>query len=90
MENSSSEEDENVEDRPYCMMCEYLVGQIDSYIADNRTEQSIQQAVESVCDHLRYTLQSWKNCRLIFSMIVSNLVKSLYINMTLYLLKVLQ
>ena len=49
----SQESVEDVNDRPYCMMCEYVVGEIDRYITDNRTEESIQEAVEQICHLLR-------------------------------------
>jgi len=45
----SVENEEDVNDRPYCMMCEYIVGEIDRYITDNRTEESIQETVEQIC-----------------------------------------
>ena len=56
IEVNSSEEDtfevyssEEVEaDAPYCMMCEYVVGEIDKYITDNRTEEYIQKTVEQI------------------------------------------
>ena len=53
---SSEEDEEDVNDRPYCMMCEYVVGEIDKYITDNRTEESIQETVEQICHILRYLL----------------------------------
>ena len=49
----SQENVEDVNDRPYCMMCEYVVGEIDRYVTDNRTEESIQEAVEQICHLLR-------------------------------------
>ena len=55
-DDSSEEEDE--EDRPYCMMCEYVVGEIDRLIADNRTEEYIQKTLEQVCHLLRYVIIS--------------------------------
>ena len=53
-ETSSEEDDENETDRPYCMMCEYVVGEIDKYITDNRTEESIKETIEQICHVLRY------------------------------------
>ena len=57
IEDDSSEE-ENVEDRPYCMMCEYVVGEIDRLVADNKTEEYIQKTLEQVCHLLRYVVVS--------------------------------
>ena len=55
-DDSSEEEDE--EDRPYCMMCEYVVGEIDRLVADNKTEEYIQKTLEQVCHLLRYVIIS--------------------------------
>ena len=46
--------EEELENRPYCPMCEYLVGELDRYMTDNRTEEYIQETVEQICDMLRY------------------------------------
>ena len=55
-DDSSEEEDE--EDRPYCMMCEYVVGEIDRLVADNKTEEYIQKTLEQVCHLLRCVIIS--------------------------------
>ena len=57
IEDDSSEE-ENEEDRPSCMMCEYVVGEIDRLVADNKTEEYIQKTLEQVCHLLRYVVVS--------------------------------
>ena len=56
-------EEKDEEDRPYCMMCEYVVGEIDRLVADNKTEEYIQKTLEQVCQLLRYVVyihQTWK------------------------------
>ena len=51
---SHEESEEDLEDRPYCPMCEYIVGELDRYMTDNHTEEYIQETVEQICNMLRY------------------------------------
>merc|ERR1712136_206075 len=43
--DSSEEIEEELEDRPYCPMCEYIVGELDRYMTDNQTEEYIPEQV---------------------------------------------
>jgi len=41
-----------------CVLCEFVISKLDSMLADNATEQEIEQAVEKVCNLLPSTISS--------------------------------
>jgi len=73
--DSSEESEEELEDRPYCPMCEYIVGELDRYMTDNQTEEYIQETVEQICDML--SGQSKKECKRLVDTYTSQIVTML-------------
>eukprot|EP01129_Flabellula_baltica_P004768 TRINITY_DN1688_c0_g1_i1.p1 TRINITY_DN1688_c0_g1~~TRINITY_DN1688_c0_g1_i1.p1 ORF type:complete len:210 (-),score=48.66 TRINITY_DN1688_c0_g1_i1:34-642(-) len=41
-----------LENKPYCVICEFVIRELENYIVDNATEAQIISAVENVCDVL--------------------------------------
>jgi len=41
-----------VANSPSCVMCEYVINTLDKYITDNKNEEEIKKAVESICDKM--------------------------------------
>lgn len=47
-----------VSDSPQCVLCEFVMKEIDSLIANNKTEQNIIAALEKVCDMLPSSIKA--------------------------------
>ena len=45
---------ENENDRPYCTLCEYAIGEVDKLITDKKNEEEIKSALDRICYELRY------------------------------------
>ena len=53
-EEDSSEEDSSEEsERPYCLLCEYAIGELDSVVEDKHNQDEVRQALDQVCYRLR-------------------------------------
>ena len=44
---------ENKDDRPYCTLCEYAIGEVDKLITDKKNEEEIKSALDRICYELR-------------------------------------
>lgn len=52
----SDSSEENVEDKPGCPLCLLAVTQLETIVKDNKTEESVKSALESLCAHLPKSL----------------------------------
>jgi len=43
---------ENKDDRPYCTLCEYAIGEVDKLITDKKNEEEIKSALDRICYEL--------------------------------------
>jgi len=41
------------DDRPYCALCEYAIGEVDQMIENKKNEDEIKQALDRICYLLR-------------------------------------
>lgn len=48
-EEESIEEEAELEDHPFCLLCEYAISEVDSVIEDKHNEAEVRQALEQVC-----------------------------------------
>ena len=40
---------ETGEDRPYCVLCEYAIGEVDKMLEDKQDEEEIKEALDKIC-----------------------------------------
>ena len=47
---------ETENDRPYCTLCEYAIGEVDKLITDKKNEEQIKSVLDRICYELRYLI----------------------------------
>ena len=48
----ASEAENNVSDKPYCLLCEYAISEVDKLIEDKKNEEEIKTVLDKICYEL--------------------------------------
>jgi saposin len=57
IDNYNEEQLKNVQEKPTCALCEFVITQLDNALGDNATETEIKNEVERACDYLPKTIR---------------------------------
>lgn len=71
---------DKAEDPNACALCEFVVSTLDKKLQDNRTEESIKQALENVCLHMPVTVR--KDCKRLVDAYAKEIVEALLADLT--------